>query len=85
MTQNSSRIWQPTLLVTNLAWKIRHKNLRNYAVEEIVDICQIPLPKLLEYNLTDALSTWYVREKHYDTMVADQQLEVYENYLNQLS
>lgn len=50
----------------------------NYAVEEIKDITKIPLPKLLEYNLVDSLSTWFVYEKHWDTMVADQQLEIYE-------
>lgn len=50
----------------------------NYAVEEITDITQIPLPELLQYNLIDALSTWFVHEKHWDTMVADQQLEIYE-------
>lgn len=83
------RDWDDTKLITYLATnscagnKLGLKDQAqefagNYAVEEIVDICQIPLPKLLEYNLTDALSTWYVREKHYDTMVADQQLEVYE-------
>ena len=49
----------------------------NYAVEEIKDITKIPLAKLLEYNLVDSLSTWYVYEKHHPTMVADQQLPVY--------
>lgn len=49
----------------------------NYAVEEIKDIRQIPLPQLLEYNLVDCLSTWYVYEKHWDTLVADQQEEIY--------
>jgi DNA polymerase-1 len=50
----------------------------NYAVESIKDICRIPLPRLLSYNLVDCLSTWYVREKHWDTMVTDQQLDIYE-------
>ncbi len=50
----------------------------NYAVEEIKDITKIPLPELLEYNLVDACSTWFVKEKHWDTMVADNQLEIYE-------
>lgn len=53
----------------------------NYAVEEINDITKIPLPKLLEYNLVDALSTWYVHDKHYPTMVADDQLSVYRELL----
>lgn len=51
----------------------------NYAVEDIKDIRIIPLDKLLRYNLVDGLSTWYVKDKFYDTMVADQQLDIYEN------
>lgn len=50
----------------------------NYAVEEIKDIRQIPLPELLQYNLIDTLSTWFVYEKHWDTVIQDQQLEIYE-------
>jgi DNA polymerase-1 len=50
-----------------------------YAVEDIEDIRQIPLPELLEYNLIDTLATHYVYEKHWDTLVADQQLDIYEN------
>jgi DNA polymerase-1 len=50
----------------------------NYAVEEIKDITKIPLPKLLKYNLVDCLATWYVYEKHWDTLVKDKQLEIYD-------
>ncbi|QWY83509.1 DNA polymerase I protein [Rhizobium phage RHph_X2_28B] len=50
----------------------------NYAVEEINDITKIPLPKLLQYNLVDGISTWYVFNKNYPKMVADQQLDIYE-------
>ena len=50
----------------------------NYAVEDIKDITKIPLPELLEYNLVDSCSTLYVREKHWNTMVQDEQLEIYE-------
>ena len=52
-----------------------------YAVEGINDITQIPLPDLLEYNLIDTLSTWFVHEKHYGKMVADDQLTIYETLL----
>ncbi|MCA1800134.1 MAG: hypothetical protein LC687_00630, partial [Actinobacteria bacterium] len=45
----------------------------NYAVEEINDIRLIPLPKLLEYNLVDGLSTWYVYKKNRPIMLADNQ------------
>ena len=50
----------------------------NYAVEQIKDIRMIPLPQLLQYNLVDGLSTWFTHEKHWDRMVRDQQLDVYE-------
>ena len=50
----------------------------NYMVD-VEDIRAVPLPDLLTYNLTDALSTWFVYEKHYPTLVADQQLDIYEN------
>lgn len=49
----------------------------DYAKEDIKDICKIPLNELLRYNLVDGLSTWYVHEKHYKTMVADQQEDIY--------
>lgn len=49
----------------------------NYAVEDIKDITKIPLPELLEYNLVDSMATWYVKEKYWDQMVADEQLELY--------
>ena len=49
----------------------------NYAVDEIKDIRKIPLPVLLQYNLIDGLSTWFVYNKHWDTLVADQQLDTY--------
>jgi DNA polymerase-1 len=45
----------------------------NYAVEDIDDIRKIPLPKLLEYNLVDGLSTWFVYKKNLPIMLADQQ------------
>ena len=49
----------------------------NYALEEIKDIRLISKEKLLSYNLVDALSTWYVYDKYYPIMVADQQEDVY--------
>lgn len=50
----------------------------NYAKTDINDVRKIPLEELLEYNLVDTLSTWYVLKKHYPTMVNDQQKPVYE-------
>jgi DNA polymerase-1 len=50
----------------------------NYVQDEIKDIARIPLPELLQYNLVDALSTWFVYEKRWPQLVADEQLEIYE-------
>jgi DNA polymerase I len=50
----------------------------NYAVEDIKDIRKIPLPKLLEYNLVDGLSTWFVYNKNRPRMVKDNQEGVYQ-------
>lgn len=83
------RNWDDTKLITYLATnscagnKLSLKDQAqeyagNYAQEDIKDITKIPLPDLLEYNLVDALSTWYVHDKHWDQMVADDQLEIYE-------
>lgn len=83
------RAWDDTKLITYLATnscagnKLSLKEQSqdfagNYAQEDITDITKIPLPQLLEYNLVDCLSTWYVRNKHWDQMVADNQLEIYE-------
>ena len=52
----------------------------NYAVEEIHDITQIPLEQLLEYNLVDGLSTWFVYNKHWQTMIDDDQMEIYQRF-----
>lgn len=49
----------------------------NYMVD-VSDITQVPLDNLLRYNLVDSLATWFVYEKHYGTMVKDQQLTIYE-------
>jgi DNA polymerase-1 len=51
----------------------------DYAQEDIKDIRKIPLPQLLQYNLVDTLATWFVWGKNYPKMVADQQLDIYEN------
>jgi DNA polymerase-1 len=55
---------------------LAHEFAGNWAVE-VKDIRKVPLAKLLEYNLVDALSTFYVKEKYYPMMVADQQEELY--------
>jgi DNA polymerase-1 len=51
----------------------------NYALDEIKDIRKQPLHELLQYNLVDALSTNYVYDKYWPTLVADDQLDIYSN------
>lgn len=53
----------------------------NWAVEEIKDIRLTPLPQLLQYNLVDCLSTWYVYNKYRPIMVADQQEDIYRDLM----
>lgn len=83
------RDWEDTKLIAYLATntcagnKLGLKELAqefagNYAVEEITDIRKIPLDKLLEYNLVDACSVWYVKHKYWGIMVLDQQQDLYE-------
>lgn len=50
----------------------------NYAVD-VTDITKLPTDVLLRYNLQDTLSTNYVYDKHYPTMVADSQLDIYQS------
>ena len=50
----------------------------NYAVDEINDITKIPLDQLLQYNLVDGLSTWFVYEKHRQTVINDNQENIYQ-------
>ena len=59
--------------------KQAHEFAGNYAQDEedIKDIRRIPPKELLEYNLVDCLATWFVRDKHWSTMVADNQLDIY--------
>lgn len=56
-----------------------HEFAGNYAESDINDITLISNPKLMKYNLVDALATWYVANKNYPIMVKDNQLDVYEN------
>lgn len=85
------RDWDDTLIITYLATnscagnqlglKVQSQEYSgNYAVE-VSDICSVPLNDLLRYNLIDGLSTWYVHQKHYQTMVDDNQLDIYQNLL----
>ena len=81
--------WECTKLITYLATNTCAGNklsLKEQAQEfsgnyallgDDPDIRKIPLPDLLRYNLIDGLSTWFVYDKHWDTLVRDDQLSVY--------
>lgn len=82
------RNWHDTRLITYLATNSCAGNrlglkdqaqefAGNYALESIEDITKVELPKLLTYNLVDGLSTWFVYNKHWQTMVDDDQLKIY--------
>lgn len=49
----------------------------NYAVDDIKDIRLIPVPKLMEYNGVDCISTFWLARKHYPTMLHEKQLDLY--------
>lgn len=83
--------WDCTKLISYLATNSTSGNelglkenaqefMGNYAEDDIKDINLIETPRLLRYNLKDATATWYVYEKHWDTLVNDQQLDIYERY-----
>ena len=60
---------------------LAHEFAGNWAQSDINDVRKIPLPDLLRYNLVDCLSTNYVKEKYWDRMVADQQLDIYNSLM----
>lgn len=81
--------WEDTKLITYLATNSCAGNslglkdqaqefAGNYAEDDIKDIRKIPAKQLLEYNLVDCLSTWFVYEKQWNQMVADNQLDLYQ-------
>ncbi len=83
------RNWECTQIITYLATNSCAGNqlglkaqaqefAGNYAVEDIEDITKIPLFDLLKYNLIDGLSTWYVYNKHRQTVIDDQQEQIYQ-------
>ena len=60
---------------------LAHEYAGNYAKEDIKDIRLIPSAELLEYNLVDCLSTWYVYDKYYPQMLRDNQKEIYDTIM----
>lgn len=57
-----------------------HEFTGNFA-EDVTDITKLTKEQLEVYQLKDCLATWFVHNKHYPTMVKDNQLDVYENML----
>ncbi|CAA0365285.1 conserved hypothetical protein [Alteromonas alvinellae] len=57
-----------------------HEFTGNFA-EDVTDITKLTKEQLEVYQLKDTLATWYVFNKHYPTMVKDNQLDVYEKML----
>lgn len=49
----------------------------NYALDEIEDVSVVAKDTLLEYNLVDTLSTWFVYNKYRPIMVKDSQEDIY--------
>ena len=60
---------------------LAHEFAGNWAKEEINDIRRIPLLDLLQYNIVDTLSTWFVHKKYYPIMVQDKQEELYHSLM----
>ena len=60
---------------------LAHEFAGNWGKEDIKDIRKIPLPELLQYNLVDCLSTWFVKNKYTPKMVKDQQGELYKSLM----
>jgi len=56
---------------------LAHEFAGNWAKDDIKNIMLIPLPELLQYNIIDCLSTWYVYDKHWPKVVKDYQKQLY--------
>lgn len=56
---------------------LAHEFAGNWAQDDITNILLIPKMELLQYNIIDCMSTWYVWDKYYPRMVRDVQLELY--------
>ena len=56
---------------------LAHEFAGNWSKDDIKDIRRIPLNELLQYNLVDALSTWFVKKKYTPAMIQDNQEALY--------
>lgn len=65
-----------------MGWKVLAQPFAgNWAEDGIKDIRRIPPDQILRYNLVDVLSTNYVYETYYPIMVAEDQLNIYNNLM----
>lgn len=81
---------EDTLLITYLATNScggTTLDLKSLAAEyakdwavDVKDVTTVDINELLEYNLIDVLSTWYVFNKYYPRMVKEAQLDIYEKH-----
>jgi len=51
----------------------------NYALDDITNLKQLQWEEILQYNLIDAISTWYVHNKHYQKVIDDKQWDIYQH------
>ena len=56
---------------------LAHEYTGDYAQSDIDDCSNIPLERLLPYNVTDTCATWYVYNKYKPVMLQDKQEEIY--------
>lgn len=56
---------------------LSHEFSGKYSIDGINNIQEVSYDELLRYNTVDCLSTWYVYNKYYPIMVADNQEQVY--------
>lgn len=87
-----TRHFQDTKIITYLATNTTAGNVLglkalaqefagNWAQSDIKDIRKIPLKDLLQYNLVDCLSTWYVYNKYTPKMQQDKQEDLYHSLM----
>lgn len=60
---------------------LSHEYTGDYAQSDIDNCSNIPLDRLLPYNVTDTCATWYVYEKYKPKMMQDNQGAIYLNLL----
>ncbi len=60
---------------------LAHEFAGNWAVEDIKDVRRVPLKDLLQYNLVDCLSTWYVFNKYKPVVESENQSTLYKQLM----